>query len=68
MIHVNIEDAVKCVIEKYPEILAKFGTAALKNDYNKVGQNFLGRTKAIFIKVLHNLFITLLLGPSQFPC
>ena len=62
MIHVNIEDAVKCVIGKYPEILAKFGTAALKNDYNKVGQNFLGRTKAIFIKVHHNLFITLLLG------
>ena len=37
MSHVNMDGAISFVIEKFPHILAKFGTAALKDDYNEVG-------------------------------
>ena len=36
MIHVSIEMAIHNVIDKFPVILARFGTAALKDSYSQV--------------------------------
>ena len=36
LITVNIQRAVAMVIDRFPSILARFGTSALKNDFTQV--------------------------------